>query len=136
MMYNPRFPHTLRVMRVRKNSYGEPATDDNGHPIFDTVPLAKVVMRGDSPVIGADGRFETEMVETISYGYRSQGKDTRDSADVESSDYKLATPMFLTPLDSSDIILMTDYDRTFKGEVVRKATFNLGSNIWVNEVRG
>lgn len=136
MMYNPRFPHTLRVLRTRKNAYGEPATDDNGHPIFDTVPLARVVMRGDYPVMGSDGRFETEMVETLPYGYRDQGKNTRDAKEVEVSDYTLATPMFLTSLDSSDIIEMTDYDRTFRGEVVRKLTFNLGSNIWINEVKG
>ena len=76
------------------------------------------------------------MVHQLPFGYRSQGKDTRDTADVESADYALATPMFLTALDSSDIIEMTDYDRTFRCEVVRKATFNLGSNIWVNEVKG
>ena len=130
MMYNPRFPHTLRVLRAQKNAYGEPVTDDHGYPVYGAVPLARVVSRN------ADGSFETEMVETLPFGYRSQGKDTRDTAEVESADFALATPMFLTALDSSDIIEMTDYDRTFKGEVVRKITFNLGSNIWVNEVKG
>lgn len=130
MMYNPRFPHTLRVLRVQKNAYGEPVTDENGYPVYEAVPLAKVAWRN------YDGSFETEMVDVLPFGYRSQGKDTRDAGDVESADYALATPMFLTPLDSSDVIELTDYDRTFKCEVVRKATFNLGSNIWVNELKG
>jgi hypothetical protein len=55
---------------------------------------------------------------------------------VEISDHKLATPMFVTPLDPSDRIELTDYDRTYWCELVRKVTNNLGSNIWVNEVKG
>jgi hypothetical protein len=135
-MYNPRFPHSLRVWRVRKNAYGEPATDDMGHPIYDPVLLEKVVMENEEPIVGCDGKFETEIVGSLSFGYRSQDKATRDSSDVEVGDYKLATPMFLTPLDSSDRVELTDYDRTYWCEVVRKATYNLGSNIWVNEVKG
>lgn len=134
-MFNPRFPHTLRVWRSRKNEYGEPEMDDKGDPIYDIVPLDVVVMMDSQPSIGADGRFITETAEIIPFGYRTQGKNTRDSADVEISDFKLATPMFITPLDSGDRIEMTDYDRTFMGDVVKKMTFNLGSNIWVNEVK-
>lgn len=135
-MFNPRFPHTLRVWRVRKNEFGEPDTDETGMPLYDIVPLQQVVMLDGEPVMGDGGRFETETVEHISFGYRNQGKDTRDTLDVEISEFKLATPMFLTHLDASDRIEMTDYDRTFWCEVVRKVTYNLGSNIWVNEVKG
>ena len=130
MMYNPRFPHTLRVLRISKNAYGEPVTDENGYPVYATVYLSRVVARN------SDGSFKTEIVDVLPFGYRSNGKDTRDTAEVESADYALATPMFLTPLDSSDVIEITDYDRTFKCEVVRKSTSNLGSNIWVNELKG
>ena len=128
-MYNPRFPHSLRVLRVQK-------TDENGYPIYESVPLEMVVMRGGSPVMGADGRFETEVVDTLPYGYRSVGKNTQDKSEVEVSDYTLATPMFITFLKPTDMVEMTDFDRTFMCEVVRKATNNLGSNIWVNEVKG
>jgi hypothetical protein len=134
-MFNPRFPHTLRVWRARKDSFGEPETDADGEPIYDIVMLAKVITEDGMPVIG-EGGFETEEVEFLPFGYRNQGKDTRDTSEVEVSDHKLATPMFVTPLDSSDRIELTDFDRTYWCEVVRKATYNLGSNIWVNEVKG
>lgn len=134
-MFNERFPHTLRVWRTRKNNFGEPATDTNGNPLYDAVPLEMVVMRDGFPVLRADGGFETETVYSLPFGYRTQGKNTRDTADVEVSDYKLSTPMFLTPLDSSDVVELEDYDRKFGCEVVKKMTFNLGSNIWVNEVK-
>lgn len=134
-MFNPRFPHTLRVWRIRKNDYGEPATDDNGNPLYDAVALEMVIMTDGIPTEKPEGGFETETVYSLPFGYRTQGKNTRDTADVEVSDYKLSTPMFLTPLDSSDVIELEDYDRKFACEVVKKTTFNLGSNIWVNEVK-
>jgi hypothetical protein len=43
--------------------------------------------------------------------------------------------MFVTPLLPGDLVEITDFDRTYWGEVVKKATFNLGSNIWINEVK-
>lgn len=134
-MFNPRFPHTLRVWRTRKNDFGEPATDDEGNPLYEAVPLEKVVMRDNLPVVLPDGGFETETVYSLPFGYRTQGKNTRETTDVEVSDYKLSTPMFLTYLDPSDVIELEDYDRKFSCEVVKKTTFNLGSNIWVNEVK-
>ena len=127
-MFNPRFPHTLRVLRVI-------GTDDEGNPLYETVSLDVVVMRGNLPVRNADGTFATEKVESLPFGYRTQGKNTQDTADVEVADYKLSTPMFLTHLLSTDVVELKDYDRTYLCDVVKKATFNLGSNIWINEVR-
>lgn len=134
-MFNPRFPHTLRVWRNRKNDYGDPVTDADGNPVQDIVRLKKVVMVDEQPIVRSDGSFDTEMVDTIEFGYRTQGKNTRDTVDVQVSDYKLATPMFVTPLEPGDKVEIWDYDRSYWGEVVKKATFNLGSNIWVNEVK-
>lgn len=134
-MFNPRFPHTLRVWRYRKNDYGEPMTDSEGNPEKEVVMLEKVVMVDYEPVVYSEGRFDTELVDTIEFGYRTQGKNTRDTVDVQVSDFKLATPMFLTYLEPGDMVEITDYERSFWGEVVKKATFNLGSNIWVNEVK-
>ena len=135
-MFNPRFPHTLRVWRSRKNDYGEPMTDAEGNPVQDIVKLKKVVMVDSEPIVRSDGSFDTEMTEWISFGYRTQGKNTRETVDVMVSDFKLATPMFLTPLEGGDRVEIVDYERTFWGEVVKKMTFNLGSNIWINEVKG
>lgn len=134
-MFNPRFPHTLRVWRSRKNDNGEPMTDADGDAIYDIVRLKEVVMVDSLPVIHSDGSFETEVTEWISFGYRTQGKNTRETIDVVVSDFKLATPMFLTHLEPGDRVEIKDYERTYWGEVVKKMTFNLGSNIWINEVK-
>lgn len=134
-MFNPRFPHTLRVWRARKDDHGDPMTDANDNAIYDIVRLKSVVMIDSRPVVRSDGSFDTEMTEWISFGYRTQGKNTRETVDVMVSDFKLATPMFLTPLEAGDRVEIVDYERTFWGEVVKKMTFNLGSNIWINEVK-
>ena len=134
-MFNPRFPHTLRVWRTRKNDYGEPMTDAEGNPVQDIVSLKKVVMIDSEPVVRSDGSFDTELVDIINFGYRTQGKNTRETVDVQVSDFKLATPMILTHLEPGDKVEIWDYERSYWGEVVKKATFNLGSNIWINEVK-
>lgn len=134
-MFNPRFPHTLRVWRARENSFGEPMTDADGDPIYDIVRLEAVVMIDNLPVVRSDGSFETEFAEWLDFGYRTQGKNTKDTVDVIVSDFKLATRMFLTPLEPGDRIEIKDYERTYWGEVVKKQTFNLGSNIWINEIK-
>ena len=134
-MFNPRFPHTLRVWRSRKDKYGDPMTDSDGDPIYDIVSLKAVVMVDGRPVVLSDGSFDTYLTEWLEFGYRTQGKNTKDTTDVMVSDFKLATPMFLTPLEPGTRVEIKDYDRTFWGEVVRKQTFNLGSNIWINEVK-
>lgn len=134
-MFNPRFPHTLRVWRSRKDDHDEPMTTEGGDPIYDIVRLKKVVMVDNEPIVRSDGSFDTEMVETIEFGYRTQGKNTRDTVDVQVSDFKLATPIFLTHLEPGDMVEIWDYERSYWGEVVKKATFNLGSNIWINEVK-
>lgn len=134
-MFNPRFPHTLRVWRARKDKNGEPMTDADGDPIYDITLLKVVVMIDSLPVVRSDGSFDSEMTEWISFGYRTQGKNTKETTDVIVSDFKLATPMFLTPLEPGDRVEIKDYERTYWGEVVKKMTTNLGSNIWINEVR-
>ena len=134
-MFNPRFPHTLRVWRARLNDFGEPMFDDKGEAVLEIVQLEKVVMVDYQPSMCSDGGFETDLVDSIEFGYRTQGKNTKDTVDVNVSDFKLATPMFTTPLLPGDLVEIADFDRTYWGEVVKKATFNLGSNIWINEVK-
>ena len=134
-MYNPRFPHRLRVWRSRLNDLDLPETNDEGDPIKDIVPIHKVCMMDGMPVIASDGAFETEEAEWIEFGYRAASKSTRDTADVHVSDYKISLPAFVTFLMPGDALEIVDYDRTYWGEVVKKQTFNLGSNIWFNEVK-
>ena len=80
--------------------------------------------------------FDTEIVDEIEFGYRTSQRNTSTAGDVEVADFKVATPLFITPLESGDRVEVTDYDRTYWGSVVKKMSFNLGSNIWFNEVRG
>lgn len=134
-MFNPRFPHKLRVWRSRRDEYGGAVTDDEGNEILDIVPLYKVTMIDNLPLVLSDGSFDTEPTEWIEFGYRTGGKNTKDTSDVMVSDYELSTPMFTTTLESGDRIEIKDYDRTYWSEVVKKMTFNLGSNIWVNEIK-
>lgn len=134
-MFNPRFPHILRVWRIRKNDNGEPMTNVDGDPIYDIIRLKSAVIIDGKPLVLADGSYDTELVEWVGFGYRTEGKNTRDTTDVVVSDYKLATAPLMTYIEPGDRVEIKDYMRTFWGDVVKMMTFNLGSNIWINEVK-
>lgn len=134
-MFNPRFPHKLRVWRSRKDRNGDAITDAEGDAIYDIVTLKTVIMIDGHPTFRTDGSFDTATTDWIEFGYRTSSKNTRDTSDVVVSDYKLATPMFVTPLEVGDRLELIDYERNYWGEVVRKQTYNLGSNIWFNEIK-
>lgn len=134
-MFNPRFPHMFRVWRVRKNDDGDPITDADGDPIYDIVKVKSAVIVDNKPMMLSNGSYNTELVEWVSFGYRTQGKNTKDTADVIVSDYKLSTAPLMTYIEPGDRVEIKDYMRTFWGDVVKMMTFNLGSNIWINEVR-
>lgn len=133
-MYNPRFPHRLRVWRNRMDENGLPIADENGDPLKEVLMLHKVQMIDNTPITAMDGAYETEEVEWIEFGYRTSSKSTRDSADVYVSDHMISLPLFITFLNPGDLLEIEDYDRTYWAEVVKKHTFNLGSNIWFKEV--
>lgn len=134
-MFNPRFPHKFRVWRSRKDNFGEPAVDANGNPVYSIVSINAGVVLDDKPVMRADGVFETELTEWVNFGYRTQGKNTRETIDVNVSDYKLATAPLFTFIEPGDRLEIQDYLRTYWAEVVKMTTFNLGTNIWINEVK-
>lgn len=135
-MFNPRFPHAFRVWRVRKNNHGEPVTDTDGDPIYDIVRIKAAVVLDNRPMMRSDGSFDTEILEWVSFGYRTQGKNTKDTSDVMVSDYRLSTVPLATYIEPGDRLEIKDYMRTYWGNVVKMMTFNLGSNIWVNEIKG
>ena len=124
-MFNPRFPHTLRVKRSVVEG-GEPVVDENGNILYDYIPLTAVEMVDEEPVRDADGAFVT---------YRTASSNTRTAGDVVVADFKIACPMFLTELRYDDILEVSDYDRTYTAKLVKKTTFNLGTNIWFNEIK-
>lgn len=133
-MFNPRFPHTLRVKRVRMSA-GQPEIDVEGNIIYDYIPLTLVEMVDEEPVRDACGNFLTCVADCVNFGYRTSSANTQTAGDVIKSDFKIACPMFLTEIRYDDILEITDYDRTFTGKVVKKTTFNLGTNIWFDEIR-
>lgn len=140
MAYNPRFPHTLKVIRPELDGYGEVVFDENGDPTYHVLELDKVLFENDDwetgePLFDRNGRPLTEKVDHIEWGYRTSTGGFRDSGDVAEADFKISTPMFTTPLNTGDFLEMTDYDRTWRMEVLKKTTYNWGSNIWVKDVK-
>ena len=103
-MYNPQFPHTLRVIREGLDEHGDPITDENGDPVAAVVTLTAVVMVDNQPTFDADGKFITEEVDSIPFGYRQSSMNTMRAGDVIVSDYKISCPIFLTPLNPGDIL--------------------------------
>lgn len=134
-MYNPQFPFQLRVLRSGVDAHGEPITDDEGNPTEEVVMLTAVVMSDHQPTFDAEGNFITEDVESIAFGYRQSSMNTMRAGDVIVSDYKISCPLFLTPLNPGDILELTDYEKTFRGVVVKKDSFNLGSLIWFDRIK-
>ncbi len=134
-MYNPQFPFTMRVLRGGVDAHGDPIVDDEGNPTEVAVKLAAVVMYDNQPTFDADGNFITEEVDSINFGYRQSSMNTMRQGDVIVSDYKISCPMFLTPLNPGDILELTDYEKTFRGVVVKKDCFNLGVLIWFDRIK-
>lgn len=133
---NPRFPHTLVVKRVNKVD-GEIVYDADGNVTYGTVPLSicvldnKGYMRFDSdgkPIIG-------DVADSIKCGYRTNTRNVSEAGDVAVYNISLHTPPFTTELLYDDILEITDYERTYTARMVRKATFNWGTDIWFDEIR-
>lgn len=136
MSYNPRFPHRLKVLVPTRDAGGDVVFDAEGKVTYTAMPLKKVVMDSDdNPLFDEDGDFITETVTELEWGYRTSTGGFRESGNVAEADFKLATPMFITPLNTGDVLEMTDYDRTWKMEVLKKTTYNFGANIWVKDVK-
>lgn len=134
-MHNPQYPHTFKVIRPSMDSHGEPVIDSEGNPAETLLPLEKVVTSGGLPVLDAEGRFVTETVESMNFGYRQSSLNTLRYGDVIVSDYKISCPMFLTPLNPGDVIELTDYEKTFRGVVVKKDTFNFNTLVWFDRMK-
>lgn len=134
-MYNPRFPHTVVIKRAVMDENGDPLVSEVGEPVYETLELTAVEMFDDEPVRNEDGSFRTYRVKSLPFGYRTATQNVKQAGDVVVADFKIATPMFTTPLYYGDILELTDFDRTYRGRVVKKQTFNLGSNIWFDDIK-
>lgn len=125
----------MRVLRSGVDAHGDPIVDDEGNPTEVAVKLTAVVMYDNQPTFDADGNFITEEVDSINFGYRQSSMNTMRQGDVIVSDYKISCPMFLTPLNPGDTLELTDYEKTFRGVVVKKDCFNLGVLIWFDRIK-
>lgn len=107
---NPRFPHSLIVKR--------PSVDSDGVPITDS-----------------DGNITEQTILESKFGYRTQTMNTSSAGDVIKADYKLSLPRTTANVIANDKLYITDYTRSFVATVLKFNTFNLGSNIWANEIK-
>lgn len=134
-MWNPRFPHTLQVLRAAVDSKGDIVTDAQGDPTWNVVPLSVVEYLNDEPVRSADGGFVASDCNTVNFGYRTSTGGLRTSGEVIVADFKIATPMILTEVKTGDRVQCTDYQRTFMAKVLKCTTYNLGTNLWIDEIK-
>jgi len=131
---NPRYPHTLSVKRVRRVS-GEIVFDADGNVTYETVTLAKLAMSNGWILRDSNGTPIVEgNVTSIPCGYRTTSRNFSDNTDVAVHTNVLHCPAFSTELLWDDVLEITDYDRTYKAKLVRKATFNGGTAIWFDEI--
>lgn len=123
-------------MIVQKtDSHGEPVTDDEGNPIESDAEIVCAVIRDNIPQKDADGNFLTEVKTSLKFGYRTSTGNSKTSGDVTVCDSKIACPMFFTPMPTGSVLELTDYSRTYRATVVKQTTYNLGSNIWIDEIK-
>lgn len=71
----------------------------------------------------------------VPFGYRQQTANAVINGDVIIAEMKIACPLILGDIRTKDLLELTDNDRTFRAEVVKKINTNFGSNIWYNEVK-
>ena len=134
-MINPRFPHTRGMVVQNTDSFGNPVTDEEGNPIESDAEIVCAVMRDNIPLKDSDGNFLTEVKTSLKFGYRTSTGNSKTSGDVIVCDSKIACPMFFTPMPTGTVLELADYSRTYRVRVVKQTTYNLGSNIWVDEIR-
>lgn len=135
-MYNPRWPHTFRVLSESLDSDGMPVVDSKGKPVRTYRSLERVEYGPDwNPRRRPDGSFVTESVERMPWGYRTSTGGLKTSGDVIVADYKVSCPMMLTELETGTVLELTDYTHTFRAKVLKMTTYNWGTNLWLDNVK-
>lgn len=97
------------VTRQQRDDSGMPVTDADGNPVWITI-------------------HESEC------GYRKLGKSTRES-EVMIEPLRLSLPKHDRFIMPDDRIEVTDYVRTVTGSVIRSIVYNMGAEIWFNEIK-
>lgn len=135
MVYNPRFPYTFQVLRAQLTEYGEPVFDENANPCYEAVTLGVTEYESQLPRRNASGTPITHQSNTFPFGYRQQTANAVINGDVIIAEMKIACPLIIGEIKTKDLLEMTDNDRTFRAEVVKKINTNFGTNIWYNEIK-
>jgi len=135
-MYNPRWPHTFRVVEETLDANGLPVTDENGRPVTRTKTVERIVYDGNyNPRRNSDGSFQTQEVDEMPWGYRTSTGGLKTAGEVIVADYKVSTPMMLTELPTGTVLEMTDYTHTFRVKILKMTTYNWGTNLWVDNIK-
>lgn len=135
-MYNPRWPHTFRVVVESLDQNGLPVTDANGDPVVGSMQLEKIVYDSAwNPRRSPDGSFVTEMVTDMPWGYRTSTGGLKTAGEVIVADYKVSSPMLLAELPTGTILEMTDYTHTFRAKLLKMTTYNWGTNLWLDNIK-
>lgn len=135
-MYNPRWPHTFRVVVESLDQNGIPVTDANGDPVVGGMQLEKIVYDSAwNPRRSPDGSFVTEMVTDMPWGYRTSTGGLKTAGEVIVADYKVSSPMLLTELPTGTVLEMTDYTHTFRAKLLKMTTYNWGTNLWLDNIK-
>lgn len=130
-MNNPRWPHTLQCFVPAKDERGNPVFDKEGNAKYGPMTFEKVLYDSRyNPIRGADGKFKTETVTEMPWGYRTSTGGISASGEVIHTDFKISCPMFLTDLPEGTVLRLTDYTHTFEAVVQKCTTYNWGTNIW------
>jgi len=131
-MYNPRWPHTLKVVQESLDSRGRPVTDADGNPVESVMTLQKARYDSNWNPIIRSGNHITESVTELPWGYRTATGGIKDSGDVFKADYKISTPLILTHIPEGTLVELTDYDNTFTAVVKKQTSYNWGTNLWLD----
>lgn len=133
-VYNPRFPHSFCILRPKVDAGGMPILDEQGEPIFEQLvyPVARY-SPSQIPMRNADG-WITDNADTFVFGYRQEAEGVSKGV-VITAEMKIACPMIIGEVKTGYVLQLTDDDRTYRGEVVRKTNTSFGTNIWFNEIK-
>ena len=135
-MFNPRWPHTFRIIGESLDENGLPVTDEEGNPVESCRCVERILYDDQwNPRRGVDGNFKTERVVDVPWGYRTATGGIKESGDVIVADYKISTPMLIADIETGTVLTMKDYTHTFRVKVVKQTTYNWGTNLWVDNVK-
>lgn len=136
MSYNPRWPHTLKVLSESLDANGIPVTDSDGKPVRGSVSLKMAVYDPYwNPRFCSDGSVMTETVTDLPWGYRTATGGLKTSGEVIVADYKVSTPMLLTEIPTGAVLELTDYTHTFRVKLLKMTTYNWGTNLWLDNIK-